>query len=175
MERCHRKRSPGWWNIIVLLTLIIVPAGHSRAAAEKPRIELKASCVRQVVHDLNGQKTVELVPATESASGDTLVYSTEYHNSGKSSAEKVTVVSPIPANTVYVDGSAVGENSKILFSLNQGLSYQEPPLMLKTRNKQGKEVTLPAPPEMITHIKWIVQIPVKPAGQGTTTYKVVVK
>lgn len=175
MERCHRKRSPGWWNILVLLAFIILPAGYSRAAAEKPRIELKASCVRQVIHDLNGQKSVELVPATESASGDTLVYSTEYHNSGKSSAEKVTVVSPIPANTIYVDGSAGGENSKILFSLNQGATYQPPPLTIKTRNTQGEEVTLPAPPELITHIKWIVQIPVKPGGRGITTYKVVVK
>lgn len=162
-------------SLFVLGGLLLLPAMVAHAQEQKPRIELKTSGAREVVRDNHGKKVVELLPASEAGSGETLVYTTEYHNSGQGSAKEVTVVSPIPANTVYVDGSAAGRNCKILYSLNQGATFHEPPLYVKTRDPAGREISVPATPEQITKIKWIVQTPVKAGERGTTTYKVRIK
>lgn len=175
MKINKKKSVQTLWTTLVLFTLFILPTKQALADTERPRIELEIHSMRQVIQNINGAKTTVLLPATEGARGETLIYTTNYRNSGKGSAKDVAIVSPIPANTVYIDGSADGKDCKILFSLNQGATYQSPPLTIKTRNSAGEEITIPAPPEMITHIKWIVQIPVKPGGRGTTTYKVNVK
>jgi len=160
------------WSALIVAALF---AAAQQAWADEPRIALKVSGEKEVVQIRNGKKTVSTAPMDKIQSGDSLVYTITYQNTGKSVARDVTVVDPVPANTAYLPGSAAGKDTKILFSINGGATYLEPPVLRKIRDAAGKEIVQPAPPELYTHIKWIVKAPVAPGATGTVTFKVKVK
>lgn len=165
----------GWrWGVLLVMHLLLA-ASAGLAGEPTPRIELTVAGQKEVVRIRDGQSVVTLAPMDRIASGDVLVYTVTYRNSGTSIAKDVTVVDPIPANTVYIPGSAAGADTTILFSIDGGATFREPPVLYKGRDSAGKEIVQPAPPEMYTHIKWIVRTPVNPNGTGTTRFKVKVK
>ena len=171
-NRKWKKGCP--WGLLLAVPLLLM-AGISFAQEQQPRIVLEVSGQKEVVRTKDGKKTVLLEPMDRIGTGDVLVYTVTYRNSGKSVARDVTVVNPIPQHTVYIPESAAGRDTKILFSINGGATYLEPPVLYKSRDNAGKEIVQPATPEMYTHIKWIVQTPVNPNAKGTTTFKVKVK
>ncbi|MDD3887100.1 MAG: hypothetical protein PHI35_09525 [Victivallaceae bacterium] len=160
------------WSALIVAALF---AAAQQAWADEPRIALTVNGEKEVAQIRNGKKTVSKAPMDKIKSGDILVYTITYHNTGKSVARDVTVVDPVPANTVYLPGSAAGKDTKILFSINGGTTYHEPPVMRKSLDTAGREITAPAPPELYTHIQWIVKTPVAPNATGTVTFKVKVK
>ena len=168
-------RKIGWRWSVILITALLLAATTAFANEQNPRIVLKVSGEKEVVRIKDGKKVVQLVPMDKIKSGDVLLYTVTYLNSGKSMAKDVTVVDPIPVNSVYIPESAAGKDTKILFSINGGATYVEPPVMHKIRDNAGNEIIRPAPPEMYTHIKWIVQTPVNPNTTGKITFKVKVK
>lgn len=159
---------------LLVMTAALLTALSSFAEELKPKVELMVRGEKEVVRVRNGKKAVELAPLDNARGGDVLLYTVTYHNSGKSVARNVEVVDPIPANTVYVPGSATGKTTKILFSINGGATYLEPPVTYRSRDNAGKEVVQPAPPEMYTHIKWIVPS-LGANASGTASFKVKVK
>jgi len=164
----------GVYKLLATLLLLIMATG-AYAAEQKPKIELKNSAAKEIVRIKDGRQIVELLPVVKTARGDILVYTVSYRNSGQSEARNVTVVDPIPEGATYMPGSAAGQNSKILFSINGGATYIEPPVLYKSLDASGKEITGPASPEMYTHVKWIVQVPLKPGETGKASFKVKVK
>lgn len=165
----------GWSRAAPLIAALVLVATTGFAGEKSPRIELKITGEKEVVRIKDGKKILETVPTDQIQRGDVFVYTVTYLNSGQSTANNVTVVAPIPANTVYVLGSAVGKDTQITFSIDGGKTYLEPPVLLKVKDKTGREIVRPAPPEMFTHIKWVVQTPVHPQGTGTTTFRVKIK
>ena len=160
------------WRALFLAALLLAAP---QARADEPRIALKVSGEKEVTQIRNGKKTVTTAPLDKIKSGDILVYTVMYHNTGKSVARDVTVVDPVPANTVYLPGSAAGKDAKIFFSINGGATFVEPPVLRKSLDAAGKEILQPAPPELFTHIKWIIKAPVPANATGTVTFKVKVK
>jgi len=171
----NRRLKKGWLWGLLLAALLLLQAGIAFAQEQQPRIVLQISGQKEVIRIRDGKKAVILEPMDKIGTGDVLVYTVTYLNSGKSLARDVTVVNPIPEHTVYIPGSAAGRDTKILFSINGGATYLEPPVFYKSRDNAGKEIVQPATPEMYTHIKWIVQTPVTPNVKGTTNFKVKVK
>lgn len=164
---------PGYCLLAMFLSLFA--ATGSYAVDRKPKIELKVSMAKEFVRSKDGKRIVELLPVEKTARGDVLVYTVNYRNTGRSVARNVVVVDPIPAETTYIPKSATGQNTKILFSINGGATFQEPPVYFKSRDAAGTETTRPAPPEMYTHLKWIVQVPLEPDETGKASFKVKVK
>jgi uncharacterized repeat protein (TIGR01451 family) len=170
------KHDRGEWKWrLILIGALFLAATAGFADEQNPRIILSVKGEKEVVQTKDGKKIVQLAPMDTIKSGDVLVYSVTYQNSGKSVAKDVTVINPIPVNTVYIPESAAGKDTKIFFSINGGATYQPAPVMQKIRDSAGKEIIQPAPPELFTHIKWMVQVPVSPNATGMTTFKVRVK
>jgi uncharacterized repeat protein (TIGR01451 family) len=104
--------------------------------------------------------------------GDTVIYTITYTNNGEKPATNVAINNPVPENMLYVDKSAEGTGTRIVFSVDNGKSYS-PLASLKVRNKAGKE--RPARPDDITNLKWTLEKPLEPGGKGTVSYKAKVK
>ena len=101
------------------------------------------------------------------APGDTLRYIITASNVGTALMTEPEIVDPVPAGVTYVAESAMGDDTQITFSMNQGGTYMAWPPYYTVRNSKGILVKREATPDMISHIKWIVVKDLKP-GEATT-------
>ncbi|MBN1779736.1 choice-of-anchor D domain-containing protein [bacterium] len=65
-------------------------------------------------------KTVDKFSA---APGENLTYTITYENTGNADATAITILEQIPANTVFVQGSVTASGMTVLYSHNNGVSY----------------------------------------------------
>ncbi len=78
---------------------------------------------------------------------------------------------PVPENTLYVDGSARGANSSIVFSVDQGKTFAKPENLFI--QKDGKK--LQATAKDYSNIRWILNSALKAGEKGSVQYVVQVK
>ena len=76
---------------------------------------------RVAVH--NGEIELRRVPAGKVVPGDEVIYTIYAVNLGDVPAEDVVVHDPIPEHTKYRDGSAIGADTEITFSVDGGVDY----------------------------------------------------
>lgn len=170
------KRKLATAAVLAMALLVSVVAVAAAAPAAKPELALTIEVRKEaVVKDPEGKTKKEWREAKEVKPGDILKYTITYRNLGAVEARGAKVVDPIPAGTSYISGSAEGEDSRALFSLD-GKDFQEPPLLrYKARQADGTETQLQATPEMYTHIRWNLLKAVAPGGAGSMSFKVRVK
>ena len=162
-----------------MLAAVAVSVGATDALAAdpaKPELALTLTAQKEVtVKDAEGKTKVELREVKEVKTGDILEYTITYKNVGTVEARDGRVVDPVPKETTYVSGSAVGKDAAITFSLD-GKTFQDPPLLkYKVRQADGTEAEYQATPEMYTHIQWKLLKPVPPGGAGSLSFKAKVK
>ncbi len=161
-------KRPQYLTLLVLVFL-------SATAWAKPKVELTMTSEKEVVEKNNGVETVKRVPATDIESGQVLIYTMKYSNTGDEAATNVVVDNPIPKETVYELDSAKGAGSEIKFSINGGKNYKQPSLLTyEIKGSDGKPVRKKASPEQYTHVRWIIAT-VPPGGSGELSYRVRVK
>lgn len=158
----------------LLLFLAAWPAWA--AAAERPDLVSTLSASKEVVvKDANGKSRTEWREVKSLEPGDLLKYTLTYANRGKAEARGAVIVDPIPAGTVYISNSAVGEDTEITFSLD-GKNFQAPPLLkFKVKSLGLSDQEFSATPEMYTHIKWKLTKAVPPGGKGKVGFMVKTK
>jgi len=122
----------------------------------------------------DGKTIIELKPADKSRKSDILVYTVVYKNKHDFDVKNVSIFDPIPAGAEYIMDSAAGKGTSITFSIDGGKSFVSPPVMYKKPAGNGT-LTVPAPADMYTHIKWLIKGSVKPGGSGKVSFKVKVK
>jgi uncharacterized repeat protein (TIGR01451 family) len=115
------------------------------------------------------------VPVDKINSGDEVIYTISYVNSGSEAATSAVLDDPIPKGTVYVNGSAFGIEADVTFSIDGGKSFKKPSLLTYEITLPGGKVEKKvASPEQYTNIRWT--IPKVPAGgKGQVGFKVKVK
>ena len=106
--------------------------------------------------------------------GDTIRYVLTASNIGDGLMKNPEIVDPVPAGVTYVPKSALGEDTEITFSMNQGSTYMTWPPYYTVRNSKGILVKREATPEMISHIKWNISSDLKPGEKSTMEFLVVV-
>lgn len=155
----------------LMLALFLTPA--AALAAAKVSIKIKAE--KEIVSVKGGKKEVRTVSATKFAPNDLIIYTITYTNTGNEPATNAVVDDPIPAGTSYVPGSAKGEGSEIVFSIDKGKSFEKPTLLTyEVTGPAGKKEKQIAAPEAYTTVRWIVaHIP--PKATGKLEFKVRVK
>jgi uncharacterized repeat protein (TIGR01451 family) len=158
-------------TVVALLVGIVNPAF---AVDSAPKITLTAKIEKEAKVLKDGKIVIVKTAVDKPKRGDLLAYSVAYKNDGSAVAKSAEIVNPVPANTVYQVESATGKDTDISFSIDGGNSYQKPPVMYLATvgGKQEKKV---APPEMYTHIKWIVAKPLAPGATGDVNFVVKVK
>jgi uncharacterized repeat protein (TIGR01451 family) len=100
--------------------------------------------------------------------GDVIFYTLNYVNSGDEAATNAVMDDPIPKGTVYLAGSAFGNDAEITFSIDGGKTFKKPSLLTyEVKLPGGKIEKRSASPEQYTHVRWTVSvIPVRGSGQA---------
>jgi uncharacterized repeat protein (TIGR01451 family) len=177
----ENTQQPNWRSnmkqhrIKSIMTIGLAATLLAGIAWAQPQVTLSLTAEKEVTVEEDGRQVTRLVPVTEAAPGEVLIYTVTYANSGTEAAGNVALDNPIPTNATYMPGSATaGEGQELTFSIDGGSSYQRPNLLTYT-------VTLPdgrieqrvASPEMYTHIRWsLATIP--PSGRGNVSFQVTV-
>lgn len=140
-----------------------------------PKIDIQVSAQKEVKIVQDGKIVTQRVKAETVEPGDVIFYTLTYENKGNEKATHVVVNNPIPKGTVYLPGSAYGQGSRILFSIDQGKTYGPPAALRESYTlHDGKKITRQAYPSEYTHIRWVIGEVAQGAG-GVLGFKVSVK
>ena len=119
-----------------------------------------------------GKKTVKRTAATSVVPGTEVIYTITAKNTGAEPADNIVVTNPIPAQTVYVEGSAFGADTVITFSVDGGNTYDA---AAKLAVKDATGISRAATPEDYTHVRWVLQIDLQPGQKADVWYRTRVK
>lgn len=108
------------------------------------------------------------------APGDTIKYIITASNVGDGLMSDPEIVDPVPAGVTYIAKSAMGDNTVITFSIDQGNVYIPWPPTYTVRNANGILMKRKATPDMISHIKWSIQRNLNPGDTSALEFLVVV-
>ena len=121
-----------------------------------------------VVKNENGEKEIKREAVDKVIPGDHVVYTIEYKNVGEEDASSVVINNPVPNNMHYVDGTASGDKTDIVFSVDGGQSFDKAE-NLKMMDEEGKERLATA--KDYTHIRWTLVDPIASGSMGEVAYR----
>ena len=134
-------------------------------AAPEVALDMTAEKMVETTNE-EGETVRERRPAEDVEPGDVIYYSVRYSNSGDEPATNVEIDNPLPEGTRYVPDSAWGEDSRILFSIDDGQTFKEPASLTYTVEQNGETRSKKADPEEYSHIRWVVdRIPAGTSGE----------
>ncbi|MGD8567018.1 MAG: hypothetical protein PVJ39_02850 [Gammaproteobacteria bacterium] len=157
--------------LALVALLILTPV----TASAKPEVTVNMSAHKEVVEVVDGKSVSKLVEAKSTSPGEKLIFTLQYKNQGDEKATNVKVDNPIPKDTVFIVGSGIGKNSKMLFSIDGGKTYKQPSLLTYEETlPNGKKVKKQASPEQYTHVRWVID-EILPGKEGKVGFQVRVK
>ena len=167
------KNRHRWSGLMTAIAIAVTATVAAKAQASIPKVEVTVQAHKELVRlDASGKKTVTLEPAAEAAAGDVIVYTLRATNSGTGPALSPRVEDPIPAGTVLVLDSVAKDGSSIEASLDGGKTWQPFPASVTRKNDRGAEETVPAPAELYTTLRWILNGPLQPGDGRDVSFKV---
>ena len=141
--------------------------------AEDKKIVLTNKVLKQVIKkDAKGNISYDYIEPKTALPGDVMMYTITFENIGKGSADGIVINDPVPNNSKYRVGSAVGKNTKITFSIDGGKNFGDPDELV-VKDKNGKEWK--AKPESYTHIRWVYNKSLAPGEKGGVSFKTKIK
>jgi len=144
-------------------------------AQQDTKLALKTTAEKEIRIQKNGRWVTERIPLDKTSPGDVLVYTITYTNAGKSPALDAEIVDPIPRGVVYVLDTAEGRDAEITCSIDNGRSWQRPPVMMQVKRPDGTMESKPAPADRYTHVRWVIKKPLPPGQSGQVSLKVNVR
>lgn len=160
---------------ILFLVGIFLYSINTLRAEQEGKLDLKATMAKEMLVKKSGRSGVETVPVDQAAPGDTLVLTIAYTNPGNRGVTSAVIVNPVPPGLALKPESGEGQDAEVSFSIDNGRSYQTPPIMLRVKQADGTETVQAAPPERYTHIKWVINKSVMPDQSGRVSFKATVK
>jgi uncharacterized repeat protein (TIGR01451 family) len=121
----------------------------------------------EVTVDANGEEQVQLVDAKTVIPGDEVIYTVTFQNISDTAAENVVITNPIAADLEYVDGSAFGPGSDIVFSVDGGSVFAA----ASDLSVAEGGVLRPAEARDFTHIRWQMQNEIPAGSQGVARFR----
>ena len=158
---------------IYLTALVAVLTISVAALADQGPLTGNVKALRVVTQE-NGREV--FVPADEARPKDVLEYRLTYANTGETTLRNVTVVDPVPLGTEYIVQTATRPNEgSVEFSIDAGKTYHAWPIRIMKQTASGEEVEVEATPDMVTHIRWIIENNFEPESEITFSYRAIVK
>jgi uncharacterized repeat protein (TIGR01451 family) len=115
------------------------------------------------------------VPAGVATPRDLIEYRLTYANDGESAVRTLSITDPIPAGTEYVVRTATQPGgAAVTFSVDNGKTFHAWPVRV-TKVVDGKEVTVDATADMVTHVRWTLNDELEPAESVVLAYRAVVR
>ncbi|MBD2189075.1 DUF11 domain-containing protein [Pseudanabaena mucicola] len=134
------------------------PAIAQTTAKQEAPIQLQLTAEKKSLLAV-ASGTVEWKALPNNASlrpGETVRYVVTASNTSDRNIKKLVVTQPIPKSSIYVLGSATLPNIqgvKVDYSIDGGKTYTATPT-IRVKNEKGEIVTVPAPDNMYTHVRW---------------------
>jgi uncharacterized repeat protein (TIGR01451 family) len=128
----------------------------------------------KVVAGEDGAET--FLPAEEARPNDVIEYRLTYANAGQQAIRNVSVTDPVPYGTHYVvETATTPQGGSVVFSVDNGKTFHEWPVRVKTTDENGNDVWIDATPDMVTHIQWTFGDALDPETEITLSYRAVIK
>lgn len=132
------------------------------------RVEIAGSVKRD-------DKTVSLDKTESVKAGEILDWNMNSVNEGNGDAQNYRVVGQIPKGTVFLVGSAKGEEtSQITYSIDGGKTFSAQPL-IDEKQPDGSVKKVPAPVSLYTQIRFEWEKPLVSQSNLNASYRVQVK
>ncbi len=158
--------------IFAALGLLSAPVLQAQNEARTSPISLEVRAEKEVLRtEADGRRVIELVAVDKVLPGETVAYTITYRNSGDLPAENVVINNPVPAEMIYIDGTAVGEGTQIDYSID-GVTYGQP-AELEVTLPDG--TTRPADPGEYRHVRWRLNEPIPANSSGFVRYRALLR
>ena len=152
------------------LLVALFSIGHANTA---DIIQLTSTAELEIVtQDEQGNEIIKRVPAEKVVPGTEVIYTTHFKYNGTAPAEDIAISNPIPEHTIYKLGSAVGTNTKVVFSTDGGESFQDSEQLHVTTQDGSQRI---AQATDYTNIRWTYQGQLQPGDEGVVEFRVVLK
>lgn len=164
-----------------LLKIVVAALCFSFSVQALAAVELKNETFREVIvkdaqgnatKDAKGNVIKKLEPLERAVPGEEVVHVLTYKNDGKEVATNLVLNNPVPKELAYVAGSAKGNNTAVVFSVDGGKKFGALEV-LTIKNADGTE--RPATGSDVTNIRWTVAVAVKSGATGSVTYRSVLR
>jgi uncharacterized repeat protein (TIGR01451 family) len=158
--------------VMKTLTVILMLGISVSAAAYAEQGHLSVTTVvqkKQVTVNEEGETETRLVPAETVIPGESVVYTITFQNISDEAADEVVVTNPIAESLTYIEGSAFGPGTKILFSIDGGQTFAKRDELTVTENGESRA----ARPGDFTHIRWVMQQDLAAGAQGIARFAAV--
>lgn len=150
------------------ITILIGMFGANAFAQDEGHLLVKTVVQKEeVTVDENGEEKVRLVDASTVIPGDEVIYTVTFQNISDQAAENVVITNPIASDLEYVDGSAFGPGTEIVFSVDGGTLFAG----ANDLAVEEDGVTRPARPSDYTHIRWQMQNEIPAGSQGVARFR----
>jgi uncharacterized repeat protein (TIGR01451 family) len=161
------SRGAGAVRLFVLFSGLVLSA-HATAEVT---LENSVQKVETFVNE-SGETERRLLDADSVVPGDELRYTIQFTNNGSDvvDANSVVITNPIPENTEYLDDTAFGSGTVIVYSLD-GEAFAAPEAL--TVMDQGVEVSASA--KEYRAIRWIFEPELKPGESSHVSFNVRLK
>lgn len=154
-----------------LVVLLVIACGLPLHAAVAGENVLTGTVeAYRIIKETDGHEA--FVPAKHAQPKDVIEYRLTYRNTGDVPVTNVAIIDPVPAGMQYIPQSAIrGGASAIEYSIDHGKTYHDWPVMRTVRSADGTRIQRAASPDMITHIRWMVDGSLAPSQEITVTYR----
>lgn len=150
----------------VALAVASVAVGLLARADEGPEIQTELVAeVRENVSTTPGREVYRFVPARVLAQGQVIYYTLRVTNPAPTFAPNVVVTQRVPANTVYVPGSASGPGAIVTLSIDGGQTF----VSEEELEREGGGRTA----AKYTHIRWQLRNPLAPGASALMRFQAV--
>lgn len=157
--------------MLAALTLMLLPMD----AWARPEVKVSIAAEKELTVVETGQTVVKRVTADTAEPGQVVFYTLTVVNNGDEKATNVVINNPLPDGAAYVGGSAFGDGSKVLFSVDGGKQFNTPTRLTVTIKKaDGSTGKQTAEPDQYTDIRWIIA-DVPPGKKLTLGYEATVR
>jgi uncharacterized repeat protein (TIGR01451 family) len=155
--------------LVTLAALLVLPL----TALAEPKVAISIKAEKEITVKEKGKTVKKRVPTKGVTPGEEIIYTLSYQNSGNEPATNVALSDPIPAGTVYINGSAT-EKGELTFSIDKGKSFKKPTLLTYEVTTAGKAEKRTASPDDYTDIRWILST-LAPGEKGSVSFRVKVR
>ena len=157
---------------LTLLLLLCSLASPAMAQEESPVTISTAALVEIKEATPEGRLEVKRVPADKILPGEVVIFVNTIANSGEVAAADILLNNPVPEHMTYIEGSAIGEQAVITFSVDGGQSYDRPENLIIT---EADGIKRSATFEDYTHIQWQLEQPLEPGTTREVEFRAKVK
>lgn len=154
-------------TIMKLCALVLLSVTTAAMAQEPVRLVSSVQKVETFVNE-QGEQERRLVAAERVVPGEELRYTVTFANQGSETVDagSIVITNPVPNNTIYLEDSAGGSGTDVVFSVDGGDTWGTPDELLIS-GEDG--VSRLAEAAEYTHIRWTFR-PALESGEESSVF-----